>query len=162
MFKLSNRSLSRLEGVNEQLVVVVKEAIKLTKVDFGVTEGLRSVETQRKYVAAGKSQTMKSKHLTGNAVDLVAYVGGSVSWELPLYVQVGDAMKTAAMELDVKLRWGAVWHIGDITEYDGTCQDAMNEYIDLRRSQGRTPFIDSPHWEIGIACKLKRLYKGAD
>ena len=42
-FRLSKRSTGRLEGVNDDLVAVVKRAIELTKVDFGVTEGLRSV-----------------------------------------------------------------------------------------------------------------------
>ena len=40
-YKLSKRSLSRLEGVDPKLVAVVKRAIELTRVDFGVTEGLR-------------------------------------------------------------------------------------------------------------------------
>ena len=59
-FKLSKRSESRLEGVDPGLVSVVKRAIELTRVDFGVIEGLRTLETQKKYVAAGKSQTLKS------------------------------------------------------------------------------------------------------
>jgi len=147
-FRLSKRSLGRLEGVNPDLVAVVKRAIEISKVDFGVTEGLRSVETQRQYVAAGKSQTMKSKHLEGRAVDLVAYVGSSVSWELNLYDDIANAMRVAAIELDVPIKWGAAWSVGDIREYDGSMAEAMNEYIDLRRSQGRRPFIDGPHFEM--------------
>lgn len=147
-FKLSKRSLGRLEGVNPDLVAVVKRAIEISKVDFGVTEGLRSVETQRQYVAAGKSQTMKSKHLEGRAVDLVAYVGSSVSWELNLYDDIANAMRVAAIELDVPIKWGAAWSVGDIRDYDGSMAEAMNEYIDLRRSQGRRPFIDGPHFEM--------------
>ena len=147
-FRLSKRSAGRLEGVNDDLVAVVKRAIELTKVDFGVTEGLRSVETQRKYVAAGKSQTMKSKHLDGRAVDLVAYIGSSVSWELNLYDDIANAMRVAAIELDVAIKWGAAWSVGDIRDFDGSMAEAMNEYIDLRRSQGRRPFIDGPHFEL--------------
>jgi phosphoribosylformimino-5-aminoimidazole carboxamide ribonucleotide (ProFAR) isomerase len=147
-FKLSRRSLSRLEGVKPELVAVVKRAIELTKVDFGVTEGLRSEETQRQYVAAGKSQIMASKHLTGDAVDLVAYVGSAVSWELNLYDDIADAMKAAAIELGVSLRWGAAWNVPDITKWEGTMADAMNHYIDERRKQGRRPFIDGPHFEL--------------
>lgn len=147
-FKLSKRSLGRLDGVNDDLVAVVKRAIELTKVDFGVIEGLRSVETQRSYVAAGKSQTMKSKHLDGRAVDLVAYVGSSVSWELNLYDDIANAMRVAAIELDVAVKWGAAWSVGDIRDFDGSMAEAMNEYIDLRRSQGRRPFIDGPHFEL--------------
>ena len=147
-FRLSKRSTGRLEGVNDDLVAVVKRAIELTKVDFGVTEGLRSVETQREYVAAGKSQTMKSKHLEGRAVDLVAYIGSSVSWELNLYDDIANAMRVAAIELDVAIKWGAAWSVGDIRDFDGSMAEAMNEYIDLRRSQGRRPFIDGPHFEM--------------
>jgi len=147
-FKLSQRSLDRLDGVDSDLVAVVKRAIELTDVDFGVTEGLRSEETQRKYVQAGKSQTMKSKHLEGKAVDLVAYVDGAVTWELNVYDNIADAMKEAAKELGVSLRWGAAWHINNICDFDGTMDDAMMEYIDKRRSEGKRPFIDAPHFEM--------------
>lgn len=152
-FKLSSRSLSRLDGVHPDMVAVVKRAIELTKVDFGVTEGTRSVATQREYVAAGKSQTMNSKHLPqsdgySHAVDVVAYVGGNVSWELNLYDDIADAFKQAAKELDVSIKWGAAWNVSDITKWGGTMEDAMMHYIDERRSQGRRPFIDGPHFEL--------------
>lgn len=147
-FKLSQRSLDRLDGVDSDLVAVVKRAIELTDVDFGVTEGLRSEETQRKYVQAGKSQTMKSKHLEGKAVDLVAYVDGAVTWELNVYDNIADAMKEAAKELGVSIRWGAAWHINNICDFDGTMDDAMMEYIDKRRAEGKRPFIDAPHFEM--------------
>jgi hypothetical protein len=29
-----------------------------------------------------------------------------------------------------------------------SAEDLMNEYIDLRRSEGKRPFIDAPHFEI--------------
>jgi peptidoglycan L-alanyl-D-glutamate endopeptidase CwlK len=148
-FKLSSRSIGRLDGVHPDLVKVVKRAIELTDVDFGVTQGLRTLEEQEKLVAKGASKTMKSKHLTGDAVDLVAYIGSRISWEITLYDNIADAMKQAAKELNVKLRWGAAWQISNIVEYSGTMQDATNDYVDLRRSQGRRPFIDAPHFEIG-------------
>lgn len=147
-FKLSKKSLKKLEGVDPKLVEVVKRAIEISKVDFGVTEGLRSVATQKKYVAAGKSQTMNSKHITGDAVDLVAYVGSKVSWELNLYDDIADAMKQAAKERGVSLRWGAAWNIPDITDWNGSMEDAMNHYIDTRRREGKRPFLDCPHFEL--------------
>ena len=147
-FKLSKRSLSRLEGVDERMVRVVKTAITVSKIDFGVICGLRTIEEQKELVAKGASQTMKSKHIDGLAVDLMAYVGGRASWELNLYDDIADAMKIAADEEDVSLRWGAAWHINDLREWDSSMQDAMNEYIDLRRGQGRRPFIDGPHFEL--------------
>lgn len=148
-YKLSKRSLARLEGVDDRMVRVVKTAITISNVDFGVIQGLRTIEEQRELVAKGASQTMKSKHLEGLAVDLMAYVGSRGSWEMSLYDDIADAMKLAAIEEGVPIRWGAAWQISDIREWDGTMQDAMDNYIDLRRSQGRRPFIDGPHFEIG-------------
>ena len=146
-FKLSERSLSKLEGVDSSLVAVVKRAIELTKVDVGVIYGMRTVEEQEKLVAAGKSQTMKSNHLVGKAVDLMAYVDGKGVWELNVYDDLCDAMKAAAEELGTPVKWGAAWSEGDIRTYPGTAEDAMMKYVDLRRSQGRRPFIDGPHFE---------------
>lgn len=148
MFKLSSRSESRLKGVDPKLVAVVKRAIEISKVDFGVTEGLRTIETQRKYVAAGKSKTMKSKHIEGRAVDLVAFVDGKVSWELNLYDDIADAMAKAAKELGVPLRWGAAWNVPDITKWKGSMESAMMHYVDTRRREGKRPFIDGPHFEL--------------
>lgn len=147
-FKLSNRSRKNLEGVDERLVAVVEYAIEVTKVDFAVTEGLRTVQRQRELVAAGASQTMNSKHITGHAVDVVAYIGSRISWELNLYDDIADAFKLASMEVCVPVRWGAAWHVPDIRLWDGTMQDALDAYIDVRRSQGRRAFIDGPHFEI--------------
>ena len=149
-YNLSQRSLDRLDGVNERLVAVVKFAINATKTDFGVICGLRTIEEQRKLVAKGASKTMKSKHIDGNAVDLMAYIGSRGSWELNLYDDIADAMKEAAIEVGVPLRWGACWHIEDIRDWDGTMEEAMNAYVDLRRSQGRRPFIDGPHFELVV------------
>ena len=147
-FVLSNRSLSKLEGVDPSLVAVVKKAIEYTKVDFAVTEGLRSVERQKELVAAGRSQTMASKHIEGKAIDVVAYVNSDISWELNLYDDICDAMAKAAREVGVAIKWGAAWSEGDIRTYPISAEAAMNSYIDLRRSQGRRPFIDSPHFEL--------------
>ena len=88
---------------------------------------------------------MSSKHLVGQAFDIVAYVDGDVAWELNLYD--ADAVKAAAIELGVKIKWGAAWNVPDITEWRGTMNEAMMHYIDERRSQSRKPFIDGPHFE---------------
>ena len=153
MYKLSSRSLGKLEGVNPLLVDTVKRAIELTKVDFGVIFGVRSLETQKKLFESGRSQTMKSKHLiqpdgTAHAVDLMAYDGNDPSWEIVMYDDIADAMKAAAKETGAKIRWGAAWTVDNIAELEGTMQEAMNDYIDIRRKSGRTPFIDGPHFEL--------------
>jgi len=147
-FSLSSRSLAKLEGVKPELVEVVKRAIELTKTDFGVIYGMRSAAEQQKLFDSGKSQTLKSKHLTGDAVDLMAYVDGKASWELNLYDDLADAMKWAATEKGVKIRWGAAWTVSDIAAWDGTMEEAMMSYIDTRRAESRRPFIDGPHFEL--------------
>ena len=151
MYKLSQRSLSRLEGLDERLVGVVKLAIHKSKIDFGVICGMRTLEEQRALVEKGASQTMKSKHLDGHAVDLMAYIGSRGSWELNLYDDIADAMAEAAREVDVPIRWGAAWTVSNIAQFHGgTMEDAMNSYIDERRSQNRRPFIDGPHFELVV------------
>jgi len=147
-FKLSKRSLANLEGVRPELIEVVNFAIQVTRIDFGVTEGLRTVDRQRELVASGASQTMNSKHIKGHAVDLMAYIGTRASWELNLYDDIADAMRLGALEVGVPLVWGAAWNVPDIREWDSTMQDAMDYYVDARRAQGRRPFIDGPHFEL--------------
>ncbi|MAJ43745.1 MAG: peptidase M15 [Candidatus Marinimicrobia bacterium] len=147
-FKLSQRSIDRMKGIDPDLQKVVEEAIKITEVDFGVTCGMRTVAEQEELVAKGASQTMKSKHLEGRAVDLVAYLGPRISWELNLYDDIANAIAIAAAKVNIPIKWGAAWTVGDISTYQGKMEDAMNEYIDLRRSKGRRPFIDAPHFEM--------------
>lgn len=43
-YKLSKKSLSKLDGVHPDLVKVVKRAIEITECDFTITEGLRTKE----------------------------------------------------------------------------------------------------------------------
>jgi peptidoglycan L-alanyl-D-glutamate endopeptidase CwlK len=96
MYKLGPRSIARLRGVHEDLVKVVERAIEITTVDFTVLE-------------AGASQTLNSRHITGHAVDLGAWIDEEVRWDWPLYHKIAAAMKEAAKELDVAIVWGGDW-----------------------------------------------------
>jgi peptidoglycan L-alanyl-D-glutamate endopeptidase CwlK len=109
MYKLGKRSLDRLEGINGDLARVVKRAIQITEIDFTVLEGMRSEERQRELVAKGASQTMKSLHLIGEAVDIAPYIDGRISWDWPPYYELARAMKQAAEELGVTITWGGDW-----------------------------------------------------
>lgn len=150
MYKLGKGSLAKLEGIDDRMIAVVKYAINVTKQDFSVICGMRTIEEQKVLVAKGASQTMKSKHIDGLAVDLMAYVNGG-RWELNLYDEIADAMSEGAREIDVPIIWGAAWSVPNIAQYgEGNMEDAMNSYIDLRRSQGRRPFIDGPHFELVV------------
>lgn len=125
-FELSARSLARLHGVHPDLVRVVRGAILHSKVDFMVVEGLRSLERQKELFAAAKSKTMKSRHLTGHAVDLapILDVDGDgdteVSWERAHFYPICDAMRASAGAAGVAIVWGGDWQT----------------------------FVDMPHWEL--------------
>jgi len=108
-YKLGMRSKHRLKGVHPDLVAVVKRAIEISSVDFTVLEGIRTVSRQRELVAKGASTTMNSRHLTGHAVDLGAWVDGTVRWDWPLYHKIANAMKQAAKEEGVIMEWGGDW-----------------------------------------------------
>lgn len=109
MFKLSQRSRRKLEGVHSDLCLVVSRALLYSPVDFGITEGLRSATRQAYLVSVGRSKTIKSKHLRGRAVDIVCYVDGQVTWKLDYYRDATDAFKRAAKELGIGIRCGIDW-----------------------------------------------------
>jgi peptidoglycan L-alanyl-D-glutamate endopeptidase CwlK len=105
-YKLGTRSLQNLSGVHPDLVAVVQKAIEISEQDFTVLEGIRNINRQRELVKTGKSTTMNSRHLTGHAVDLAPW---PISWEWEGFYPIADAMKQAAEELEVDLKWGGDW-----------------------------------------------------
>lgn len=113
-FRLSTRSLDKLHTCDDQLVQVMELAITLTKYDFGITCGVRTLEEQRILFAEGKSLTMNSKHLpneqgVSRAVDLVVYVNGKVTWADKYYRKVAGAVFKAAFILGIEIEWGGHW-----------------------------------------------------
>lgn len=119
-FAFGARSLARLDGVHPDLVKVMKRAIGCSTVDFAVIEGLRTLATQKKYMAAGATRTMNSRHLTGHAVDIAPYIEGKIRWDWPLFHQIAPVVKKAAAELNIPITWGGDWR----------------------------SFKDGPHWEL--------------
>lgn len=117
---LGTRSLSRLDGVHPDLVRVVKRAAALSSLDFTVLEGLRTLDRQKELFAKRATTTMKSRHLTGHAVDLAPMIGGEVRWDWPLYHQLEPTVKQAAQEEGVPIEWGGDW----------------------------STFKDGPHWQL--------------
>lgn len=115
MYRLSQRSKSRLVGVHPDLVKVVNRAIQITPYDFGISEGLRTEALQANYVATGKSTTHHSRHLVqddgyGHAFDFyVLDEKGRVTWKIGYYRKVIQAMFDAAIELGVHIESGGLW-----------------------------------------------------
>jgi len=117
---LGHRSLARLEGVHPDLVRVVKKAAAMSPLDFTVLEGLRTLDRQKQLFNFGATKTLRSRHLTGHAVDLAPMVGGTVRWDWPLYHRLAKIIKEAAVAENVPIEWGGNW---------------------------RT-FKDGPHWQL--------------
>lgn len=107
--KFGERSEKNLVGVHPDLVKVMRLAIEQTTVDFAITEGLRTKERQKELFDQKKSRTMNSRHLTGHAVDVMAYVDGKGSWMWDLYEVINKAVQDAADELKVSIVWGGSW-----------------------------------------------------
>lgn len=145
-FLLGQKSLRTLRGVHDDLVRVVRAAIQLTTCDFTVLEGLRSQMRQAELVAAGASQTMNSRHLTGHAVDLGALVNGVLRWDWPCYFQIARAMHLAADAEGVRITWGGCWDrdLAAITDPEAACA----AYVSRRNGQGKGAFIDGPHYQL--------------
>ena len=111
-FQLSKRDLDRLKGLHPDLIKVIKRASELSLLQFMIVEGVRSIDQQKKYVISGASKTMKSRHLTGHAVDIAPMLDLDkdgdldVSWLQKHFGPLAIAMKQAAKEFGVELEWG--------------------------------------------------------
>jgi len=121
--ELQERSVRALKGVHPDLVRVILLAARNTPDDHHeylwiVTEGSRSLERQTQLVKDGKSRTMNSRHLTGDAVDLAIWADrdedkvvdvDELSWKLPDYKALAEKVKAAAKTLNIPIVWGGDW-----------------------------------------------------
>lgn len=126
-FVLTERDHRRLQGVHPDLVKVVEAAAQQPAgVWFMVIEGLRTIERQRELLAQGATTTLKSRHLTGHAVDIAPVLhldnqGRCVpSWHWPHFHKLAPVIKAVAADLGVAITWG-----GDFPR-----------------------FKDGPHWQL--------------
>jgi peptidoglycan L-alanyl-D-glutamate endopeptidase CwlK len=113
-YRFSERSYQSLRQVRPELVAVATLALdhlgRVGGPDFVVTEGVRSIDEQRRMVREGKSQTMNSRHLTGHAIDVAAFTPEyKITWDAEPYQRIADAMKRAADQLGVAIEWGGDW-----------------------------------------------------
>lgn len=153
-YALGAASRRELIGVHPDLVRVVERAIEITRCDFTVHDGIRTVEEQKRFVAQGVSKTMRSKHLEGKAVDLVPWVEGKPRWWWPQIYQIAAAMHQAARELGVRIRWGVVWdrRLNDlapgIDDPDLLADALRREGLAYNARHPGPDFPDGPHYEV--------------
>lgn len=113
-FRFSQKSLNKLSQCDDSLQRVAIRALEISKYDFGIGETLRTIERQTELVAEGKSWTMNSRHLpntegVSEALDILVYVNGKLTWESKYFRKVIQAFITAAIELNVQLEFGGLW-----------------------------------------------------
>ena len=156
-YALGAKSRAELAGVHPDVVRVVERAIEITTQDFAVHDGLRTEAEQTALVRKGASQTMNSMHRKqadgyGHAVDLVPYINGKLRWEWPAILPIAAAVKFAAAELGVKIRWGGCWTL--MSQIKGSTaadmEKAVQAYGDAKRKAGKRSFPDGPHFEIPV------------
>lgn len=145
-YYLGTSSRQELEGVDNGMVLVVEYAIQITPIDFSVHDGLRTLEEQREYVRTGASETMQSKHLTGNAVDLVPYINGRLRWEWKPIYQIAAAMHEASLYYNYPLIWGAVWD-RQLTDLPGDALGLRQAMLEYNERHPGDDFNDGPHFE---------------
>ena len=140
-YKLSERSLKSLEGVDPNLVKIVKRAIEITEQDFIVIEGLRTKEQMM--INYGKGRTVAqlavhgipasyakpkeakvtwlnnpfaSNHAKGKAVDIVP---APVTWDdISKFKKINEAMQASAKEFGIKLSYGGDWTKKDYPHWE--------------------------------------------
>lgn len=114
MNKASNRTKERLKGVDERLALLVGYTLAISKIDFFISEGLRTTETQQEYFKNGNSKldgiNKKSKHQLGKAID-VYYTcwTNKDSDNDPRWKELIDTFKLAAKQLGLNLTFGYDW-----------------------------------------------------
>lgn len=106
---LDARSERNLIGVHPDLVRVVRHCAANGSIVFVVTEGVRTVVRQAELVKAHASQTMRSRHITGHAVDCAVLINGEIRWDWPLYHRLAAEMKVSASICGVPIDCGADW-----------------------------------------------------
>lgn len=126
-FEFGRNSKKNLIGVHPKLIQLAEVALSYSTVDFGISEGLRTIERQRELVSSGKSLTMNSYHLPqednySHAIDVYAYVQGKTSYRERDMKAIAKAMYRASAELGIWIEWGGLW----------------------------TDLVDLPHWQIMI------------
>lgn len=149
MFVFGKRSEENLKTVDTRLSVVAYKALRDSPVDFAVIEGLRSRERHLKLLAAGATRVQHSKHETGMAIDVMAYVDGRGCWELPPYYKIINAFREVAERDNVPLRWGGCWRmLVGLPPGAAGLEHAVRRYIRERVERGKDPFVDACHLEI--------------
>ena len=117
MFKFSKSSLNKLATVDKKLQTLANEILKSSKVDFGISYGLRTQAEQEKLFVKGERKgdgiKKKRKHQDGKAFDFVCYKNGYITWDKKYYYYIAGLFEAKAKELNINITWGGWWSFED-------------------------------------------------
>lgn len=110
-FRFSERSQRHLITLDPGLAAVARLALERSRVDFTIISARRTRAEQKRLVEAGKSRTMRSRHLTGQALDFVPLdpTTGKGRFDRALALEVAVAFLDAGVLLNCPVIWGGVW-----------------------------------------------------
>lgn len=130
-YRFSNKSLQRLETVKPELQLLFKEALKRSPIDFGIPQygGLRTIEQQQDLYAQGRTEPGSvvtkvdgidkvSRHQSGEAVDVYAYINGKASWDRTHLAIIAGVVYAMALELGIDIEWGGTFGSNDFHGWD--------------------------------------------
>lgn len=106
---LPEKSILKLNGVHPDLSKLIIACSREIGSEFIVTEGLRTLERQKALLKEGATRTLKSRHLTGHAVDLAVLIDNEIRWDWPLYKVLADQVKKVAAKMKIQIVWGGDW-----------------------------------------------------
>ena len=145
-YKFGTGSQGKLNTCHNDLIKIMQLAISRSDVDFGVSEGHRSLERQHQLFLEGKSKidgiTRKGKHnyFPSMAVDIFSYhpdlqMRRKIVYDRVHLGYIGGVITSCAKELldkgevSHRIRLGMNWDMDGIIDYD-------------------QPFDDYPHIEL--------------
>ena len=118
MPRFSKKSLRELDTCDPLLQYLFKEVVK--HFDCSIIEGKRSLKEQEELLKEGATKTLKSKHLTGNAVDVYPY---PVDFEdRDRWHYFGGFVLGTARQFGIDVIWGGDWD-NDTKTKDNTFDD---------------------------------------
>ena len=140
MYSFGSSSMDKLNTCHKDLIEIMNLAISRSKVDFGISEGHRSLERQKLLFDQGKSKIdgikSKGKHnyYPSMAVDLYVYhpdddTRRKLAYDKMHLAYIAGVIDSCAQELFLrgiithKIRWGANWNSDGIIDYDQAFDD---------------------------------------
>jgi len=126
-FVFGKRSNEKLSGVEPEVKELCELALKFTKIDFGVIDGLRTAEEQQTLYKQGKTEldgfSRKSCHQSGKAVDVIPISKEYDIWNVDnphvayLWLEVYRAFMRASKKLGLQLEFGVGYNISGGRDY---------------------------------------------